>query len=599
MSKKHTFHIPVMGTGFTLDTPLKVAHLGIDSVVSIVDDVLIEKMRRMLCIRFNRSYRNITDKVEDFRAKRITSYLNLLSALVTERFNRLKDGSLESLKEIRNCLDLLPDNEEVTAQFNLLTESSSSLADMRKWLDKNLSLGSIDVNIMTKLDKPNYFEGEPLGVEFNDAHAALRGYANSELESSVVFSAGMNPRLYNYLGNFDDFFPDSRGKIKKKVILKVSDYRSALIQGKFLAKKGIWVSEFRIESGLNCGGHAFATEGSLMGPILEEFGKNRKELAETLEALLIEALQNKKKPIPKKRLQMRITAQGGVGTHEEHRCLMEQYQLDSIGWGSPFLLVPEATTVDPETMEKLVSADEEDLYLSNISPLGIPFNNLKSNSKDVEKIEKIVAGRPGSPCPKEFLALNAEPGSKNLCTASRQYQRIKIKELDTADLSKKEYDRRYEAIVDKACLCMGLGEASMQIYDLDPSVKKKGVSICPGPNMAYFNKIMSLKNLADHIYGRVNVISIKNRPQMFVKELWLYVAYLSKKMDEVQGIPTKQQQKYLNTFSKNLQQGIDYYLSFFEQVKDEYNLGFEPIAKELNRQKNTMNKLRLSLASLR
>ena len=41
MPKKHTFHIPVMGTGFTLDTPLKVAHLGIDSVVSIVDDVLI------------------------------------------------------------------------------------------------------------------------------------------------------------------------------------------------------------------------------------------------------------------------------------------------------------------------------------------------------------------------------------------------------------------------------------------------------------------------------------------------------------------------------------------------------------------------------
>ena len=41
------------------------------------------------------------------------------------------------------------------------------------------------------------------------------------------------------------------GNLEKKVILKISDYRSALIQGKFLAKKGIWISEYRVESGLN------------------------------------------------------------------------------------------------------------------------------------------------------------------------------------------------------------------------------------------------------------------------------------------------------------------------------------------------------------
>ena len=35
----HTFHIPVMGTGFTIDTPLKVARYGIASVVSLVDDL--------------------------------------------------------------------------------------------------------------------------------------------------------------------------------------------------------------------------------------------------------------------------------------------------------------------------------------------------------------------------------------------------------------------------------------------------------------------------------------------------------------------------------------------------------------------------------
>ena len=59
----------------------------------------------------------------------------------------------------------------------------------------------------------------------------------------------MNPRLYNYLEDFREFDATAPGVFRKKVIIKVSDYRSALIQGKYLAKKGIWVTEFRIESG--------------------------------------------------------------------------------------------------------------------------------------------------------------------------------------------------------------------------------------------------------------------------------------------------------------------------------------------------------------
>lgn len=54
----------------------------------------------------------------------------------------------------------------------------------------------------------------------------------------------MNPRLYSYCDAFKDFGIDEKGNFKKQIILKVSDYRSALIQGKFLAKKGLWVSEF-------------------------------------------------------------------------------------------------------------------------------------------------------------------------------------------------------------------------------------------------------------------------------------------------------------------------------------------------------------------
>ena len=41
----HTFHIPVLGLAYSVDTPIKVARYGISSVVSIVDDILIERMR--------------------------------------------------------------------------------------------------------------------------------------------------------------------------------------------------------------------------------------------------------------------------------------------------------------------------------------------------------------------------------------------------------------------------------------------------------------------------------------------------------------------------------------------------------------------------
>ena len=40
----HTFNIPVMGLAYTIDSPIRVAHLGISSVISIMDDELIEKM---------------------------------------------------------------------------------------------------------------------------------------------------------------------------------------------------------------------------------------------------------------------------------------------------------------------------------------------------------------------------------------------------------------------------------------------------------------------------------------------------------------------------------------------------------------------------
>ena len=83
MSDVHQFHIPVMGTGFTIDTPLHVAKYGISSVISLVDDILIEQMRKFHCERVGKPYEAITNKDKDARAHRITAYLNLLDERIS------------------------------------------------------------------------------------------------------------------------------------------------------------------------------------------------------------------------------------------------------------------------------------------------------------------------------------------------------------------------------------------------------------------------------------------------------------------------------------------------------------------------------------
>ena len=49
---QHTFHIPVMGLSYTIDSPIKVAHLGISSVMSIFEHNFIEKMRKFYSDKF-------------------------------------------------------------------------------------------------------------------------------------------------------------------------------------------------------------------------------------------------------------------------------------------------------------------------------------------------------------------------------------------------------------------------------------------------------------------------------------------------------------------------------------------------------------------
>ena len=160
-----TFHIPVMGIGFTIDTPLKVAQYGISSAISLVDDKLMEKLRAFYSKELNMPFQAISERMEDFRAKRITAYLNMIDEIVTSKFENLKSSFQDKSGEIEKYMDMLPDFAEIKQRFNDYS-NSNNIKDLQAWIKNNLSIGSIDVNIMTKLDKENFKKGEKLPSEY-------------------------------------------------------------------------------------------------------------------------------------------------------------------------------------------------------------------------------------------------------------------------------------------------------------------------------------------------------------------------------------------------------------------------------------------------
>ena len=586
----HTFHIPVLGLAFSIGTPVHVARFGITSVVSIVDDILIERMRSHYAALYERPYEPITASEHDHRARRITAYLDLLNGIVREQVARLKASAFEQGSEIVRYFEMLADRSPLKDMYLRLagTDDPADRAALEEELRSRIIPGKIEVNIMTKLDRvPKPPHGQEPAPDSSDAVAAFRGFVRSDLASSVVLSAGMNPRLFAYMERCPEMYPSADGSIAKTITLKVSDFRSASVQGRMLAKKGLWVSEYRVESGLNCGGHAFATDGKLLGPILEEFKEKRESLIAELHGIYAAALERKGFTALAEPRPVRLTVQGGIGTAEEDAFLREYFAFDGTGWGSPFLLVPEATNLDMPTRQKLADAGSDDFYMSDASPLGITLNNVRGTTSEDLLRERASAGKPGSPCMKKFLVSNTEFTDDPICTASRQYQSLKLKQLDANAPSGSADETSIADVTQKACLCEDL--ASTPIVDNADGVTASGkrpeaVAVCAGPNLAYFSRIASLEEMVGHIYGRIQLITVTDRPHMFVNELRLYVDYLKKEIDKRIGKLSGGDQRYLQTFRDNLQEGIAYYHSLaprLAKVTEEFRETFRRQLHEL------------------
>lgn len=563
----HTFHIPVMGTGHSIDTPIRVAPFGISSVISLVDDFLFEKVRKYYSEKYDLPYFKIPVSEVCSRVKRVTAYLETVQKIVQIKMEKIKSLPFFKKNDKDRYFDLLPEKAPLKMDYKRLF--SMKAGHERDALAKDLTLrmhpGSIDVNIMVKLDRINFSKnGHPLGNEFSDAKLALKGYADSSLRSAIVFSAGINQTLFTYMARFRDFYRDKTGKAKKRIILKVSDFRSALIQGKFLAKKGLEIDEFRIESGLNCGGHAFPSNGYLLPSLLMDFKEKRGLLAAEFRPLVQKYYKDMGWKYPESALTDTplVTVQGGIGTYGEVRRLRETFGIDSTGWASPFLLVPEATCVDTTTRELLRQAGEKDLYLSDISPIGVPFNNLRKTGSEIWTKKMAAEGRPGSTCPKGFLASVTEFTKKPICFASRQFQKKKLEEINNMKTSDDEKERIRQDIVTKTCICNHLGNGALIVLGI---VKESSApqSICPGPNIAWFKRIYTLKEMVDHIYGRGPSLVSSEREHMFAKEIVMYVDYFEKLVADCAYTPKGI--KSLQKFKNNLEDGMDLCLNIAKE----------------------------------
>ena len=141
MSTPHTFHIPVMGTAFTADSPLKVAHYGINTVVALADDVLLERLRKYYSGLYNLSYDEIKNNTKDYRADRITSYLNMVNKISSAKFEEFTSATKEKFDEIKKYFKMLPDSSNIKQDFHKLIGSSFSFEDLSCWLKDNISIG--------------------------------------------------------------------------------------------------------------------------------------------------------------------------------------------------------------------------------------------------------------------------------------------------------------------------------------------------------------------------------------------------------------------------------------------------------------------------
>lgn len=91
----------------TINTPFRIAPFGIFSPVSIIEDNLVEIMRRYYYRQIDKTLYPDSPRGRD-RPRRITDYLNLIDSLVREQVNQIKSSTFEKGSYLVKYFEMLP-----------------------------------------------------------------------------------------------------------------------------------------------------------------------------------------------------------------------------------------------------------------------------------------------------------------------------------------------------------------------------------------------------------------------------------------------------------------------------------------------------------
>ena len=87
--------------------------------------------------------------------------------------------------------------------------------------------------------------------------------------------------------------------------------------------------------------------------------------------------------------------------------------------------------------------------------------------------------------------------------------------------------------------------------------------------------------MVGHIYGRLQLLTEPNRSNLFINELRLYVDYMKSEIQKRLDSWNTKEEKYFDTFRKNLQDGIAHYKSLIPKLLEETERYRETMRTEL------------------
>jgi hypothetical protein len=97
----------------------------------------------------------------------------------------------------------------------------------------------------------------------------------------------------------------------------------------------------------------------------------------------------------------------------------------------------------------------------------------------------------------------------------------------------------------------------------------------------------------DHIHGRTDLLNTTERPHMFAKELSLYIGYLEREINKIGESANDKQRRYVDTFRKNLAEGITYYEGLLPQLRSQGDAVVERFRRSLERYGEELEKMGL------